>query len=89
LYDATPRSPCGADLNGRVEARVHDAGDPQIERVTDPDAFGRFDARQDGHVVRRTGEHLAHERLFSAGTVFEVDEQPIKAAQRAHFSHER
>jgi hypothetical protein len=75
----------GGDIVGRVESWVHDARDPEIERVTDPDSFGRLDTHQDGHVVRGPSEDLSDQRFLSAGAVFEVDEQPVKATERTHF----
>ena len=38
--------------------------------------------------MRGASEQLADESFFSTGTVFEVDEQPVKATERAHFGNQ-
>ena len=77
-----------ADLVRRVETGKHDARDAEVEHVSDADALGRLDAHDHRYAVGRTGEDLAGERLFATRTVLEVDQQPVKAAHRAHFGRE-
>jgi len=77
-----------SDFIGRVESRKHDARGTEIECVTDADTLRRLDAHQNRNVVRRSREELSDESFLATGTVFEVDQQPVKATQRAHFGDE-
>ncbi len=75
-------------LVGRVESRNMTPATPEIKDVTCSNALGRLDASQHGHVVRGARQYLSDQAVFAAGAVLEVNEQPIKTAQRTRFGGE-
>jgi His/Glu/Gln/Arg/opine family amino acid ABC transporter permease subunit len=64
-------------LVGGVEAGQHHPGRAQVEHPADPEAAGRLDTDHRRYSVSAGGRDDGADLLFTAGTVFEVEQQLV------------
>jgi hypothetical protein len=79
----------GPSLIGRVNPRQHHSRRTGIERAADPNPGVGLDPHDRRHAVRRGHRNGRPDLLLAAGTVLEVEQQPVESGRRTHLGRDR